>query len=71
MGPDAVHDLTRLARVALADGNDHEVVEDRFDGEVDVDDFWQRKAEEREEDALDGLAHPCVFLGGLPTMVAE
>jgi hypothetical protein len=54
-----------VACVALADGNDHEVVKDGFDGEIDVDNFGEGEAEEREEDALDGLAHPGVFLGRL------
>ena len=31
-GPDGVHDLARVAGIALADGDEHEVVEDGFDG---------------------------------------
>ena len=34
-------------------------------GQVDVDDLGQRELHEREEDALDGLAHPGVFHGRL------
>ena len=64
-GPDAVHDLAGVACVGLADGYDHEVVEDAGGGEVDVYDLGQGELHEREEDALDGFAHPGVFHGGL------
>ena len=46
--------------------DDHEVVEDALGGEVDVDDLGEGELHEREEDALDGFAHPGVFHGGLP-----
>ena len=62
-GPDGVHDLARVAGITFADGDEHEVVEDGFDGEMDVDDFRDGDAHGGEEDALDGLAHPCVFHG--------
>ena len=40
-------------------------MEDGLGGEVDVDDLGEGELHEREEDALDGLAHPGVFHGGL------
>ena len=64
-GPDAVHDFARVAGVALADGDDHQVVEDGLDGQIDVDDLGEGELHERQEDALDGLAHPGVFHGRL------
>ena len=63
--PDGAHDLARLASVALADADDHEVVKDALGGEVDVHDFRDGEAHEREENALDGLTHPGVLHGRL------
>src|ERR1035437_6939661 len=37
--PDGVHHLARMTGITLADGDQHEVVKDGFDGEMDVDDF--------------------------------
>ena len=64
-GPDAVHDFAGVAGVGLFDRDDHEVVEDALGREVDVDDLGEGELHEREEDALDGFAHPGVFHGGL------
>ena len=64
-GPDAGHDLAGVAGVGLADTDDHEVVEDSLGGEIDVDDLRHGELHEGKEDALDGLAHPGVFHGGL------
>ena len=64
-GPDAAHDFAGVAGVGLADGDDHEVVEDGFGRKADVDDLGQCQLHEGEEDALDGFAHPGVFHGGL------
>ena len=59
--PDGVHDFARLAGITFADGHDHEVVKDAFDGQIDVDNFWNGELHEREKNALDGLAHPGIF----------
>ena len=37
--PDGVHHFACLARVRLADGNDHQVVKHAFNRQVDVDQF--------------------------------
>ena len=63
--PDGVHHLARVAGVALADGNQHQVVEDAFDGQMNVHDLGDGHLHGGQEDALHGLAHPCVFHGRL------
>jgi hypothetical protein len=60
--PERGHDLARLAGVALADRDDHEIVEDSFRRHVDVHDLGQHKLDERDEQALGGLAEPVVLL---------
>src|SRR5258708_4348621 len=59
--PDSVHDFARVTGIRLANGNDHQVVEDAFDRQVYVHDLRQRQLHERKEDALDGFAHPGIF----------
>ena len=54
-----------MAGIALADGDDHEVVEDALGGEVDVADLGDGELHERQEDALHGLAHPGILHGRL------
>ena len=63
--PDGVHDLARMAGVALANGDQHQIVKDGLDREMNVNQFRNLHAHGRQEDALDGLAHPCVFHGRL------
>ena len=63
--PDGVHDFARVAGIAFADRHDHEVVKDRLDGQIDVDNFWNGELHERQKNALDGLAHPGIFHGRL------
>ena len=59
--PDGVHHLARLARIALADRHQHQVVKDRLDGQMNVDDFRNRHLHRGQKDALHGLAHPRIF----------
>ena len=54
-----------MARVGFADRYDHQVVENAFGGQVDVDDLGHGELHEGEEDPLDGFAHPSVFHGRL------
>jgi hypothetical protein len=61
--PDRVHHLSSVTRVALTDGDQDQVVEDAFWRHGDVADFGELQAHEREEDALDGLAHVIVLHG--------
>ena len=63
--PDGVHHLARLAGITLADGDQHQVMEDALDGEVNVDQLGNLHLHGGQEDALDGLAHPGVFHGRL------
>src|ERR1039457_1122786 len=63
--PDGVHHLTSLSWVRLLDGDDHQIVEDAFDGQVDVDEFGNGQFHQRQKDALDRLTHVGVFLRGL------
>ncbi len=63
--PDGVHHFARLAGIGLADGDDHQVVKDAFDGKIDVDNFGDGELHQRQENALDGFAHPGVFHGRL------
>jgi hypothetical protein len=51
--------------IRLLDGDDHQVVEDAFDGEVYVHDLGKSEAHQGQEDALYGLAHPGIFHGRL------
>src|ERR1017187_1065346 len=60
--PDGVHHLARLSGIGLANGNDHQVMEHAFDGQVDVHQFRNGQLHQRQENALDRLAHPSVFL---------
>src|ERR1700687_290437 len=60
--PDRIHYLASLARVRLLDGDDHQIVKDALDRQVDVDEFGDRQLHQRQEDALDCLAHVSVFL---------
>ena len=39
--PDTAHDLPRMARVRLADGNDHQIVKDAFGGHGHIHDFGE------------------------------
>ena len=63
--PDGIHHFAGLSGIGLADGNDHQVVKDAFDGKIDVDQFRDGEAHQREEDALDGFAHVGVLHGRL------
>src|SRR5262249_15392058 len=45
--PDAAHHLAGLPGIGLADGDDHQVVKDAFDGHVDVDQFGDGEAHQR------------------------
>ena len=60
-----IHHLARLAGIALFDGDDHEVVKDGFDGQIDVDQFGDGQLHCGKKDALNGFAHPGVFHGRL------
>ena len=60
-----VHDLARVAGIALADRDDHQVVKDGLDRQMDVDQFRDGHLHRGQKDALDGLAHPRVFHGRL------
>src|ERR1039457_6224155 len=60
--PDGVHHLARLTGIGLANGYDHQVVEHAFDGQVYIHQFGDGQLHERQENALDRLAHPSVFL---------
>ena len=64
--PERVHHLARLARIALLDRDDDEVVEHALGRHVHVHDLGQEEANDGQEDALGGLAEPVVFLGGPP-----
>jgi len=66
-------DFARMARIRLANGNDHSNCErDAFHRQVHVHDFRQSQLHEREEDALNGFTHPGVFQwAACPTMVVE
>src|SRR5581483_1259478 len=64
-GPDGVHHFAGLAGIGLADGDDHQVVKNAFDGEIDVHELGNGETHERQEDAFDGFAHPAVFHGRL------
>ena len=61
--PDSVHHFARVARVALPDRHDHQIVEDAFGGHVHVHDFGQLFPHQGEENSLYGVAHPVVFHG--------
>jgi hypothetical protein len=63
--PDGVHHFASLTGIGLADGDDHQVVEDAFDGKIDVDQFRYGETHQRQKDALDGFAHVGVFHGRL------
>src|SRR6185312_12967944 len=59
--PYAVHDFARLAGIGFLDRHDHQIVEDAFDGQIDVNDLRNGEPHQRQENARDGTAHPCVF----------
>jgi hypothetical protein len=59
--PDGIHHFACLSRIGLANGDDHQIVEDAFNGKIDVDQFRDGKAHQREEDALDSFAHVSVL----------
>ncbi len=59
--PQRVHDLLRMARKRLADGDDDAVVESARDRQVVVDDLGKRHADGRQEDPLRRLAEPRVL----------
>ena len=50
--PDGVHDFARVARIALVDRDDDEVVEDALGRKVHVDDLGVRLLDHRQEDPL-------------------
>ena len=54
--PERAHDLPRVPGIALVDRDEHDVVEDAGRRKVHVDDLRQRLSDERQEDALAGLA---------------
>ena len=55
--------LRAWPRVGLADGDQDQVVEDAFGGHAHVADLGQLQAHQREENALDGLAHVEILHG--------
>src|SRR5205823_1186727 len=59
--PDAVHHLTGVPRIRLANGNDHQVVKHAFYGQVHIHDFRQCKFHQRQEDSLYSFTHPGIF----------
>src|SRR5437868_10179578 len=59
--PDGIHHLAGLPGIGLLDGDDHQVVKNAFYWEIDIHDFGDGQLHQREEDALDRLAHPAVF----------
>src|ERR1700722_9818001 len=63
--PDSVHYFASLSGVGLLDGNNHQVVEDAFDGQVDVHQFWDGQLHQRQQNPLDRFTHVGVFLRGL------
>ncbi len=69
-GPDGVHDLARVAGITFADGDQHEVVEDGFDGEVNVNDFRDCRRMAGRKMRSTALPIHASSMGGLPTMVA-
>ncbi len=60
--PERLHDLARLARIALPDRDDDHVVEHALGRHVHVHDLGEHQPHDRQEDALGGLAEPVVFL---------
>ena len=63
--PDGIHHLARLPGIGLLHGHDHQVVKNSLDRQVDVHNFRNGQLHQRQEDALDRLAHPAVFHRGL------
>ena len=61
--PDGAHHLARVARIRLADRDQHQVVEDAFGRHAHVADFGNLHAHQRQENPLDGLAHVEIFHG--------
>ena len=59
--PDRVHHFARVSGIRLADRNQNQVVEDALGRHADVADFGQLQAHQRQENALDRLAHVEVF----------
>src|SRR6266568_4012266 len=60
-GPDGVHHLACVAGVTLLDRNKHEVMEDTFDGKIDVNNLRNGHLHCGQEDTLDSLTHPRIF----------
>src|SRR5208282_416853 len=63
--PDRVHHFAGLAGVRLLDGDDHQVVKNALDGQVDVDEFRDGQLHQGQKHTLDGLTHVSVLLGRL------
>ena len=59
--PKRVHDLARLHRIALFDGNDTAVMKDTFKRHIDIDDFRLHLLQQRKKDALCRLCKITVF----------
>src|SRR5581483_9822144 len=55
--PDGVHYLTRVARIRLADGHQHQVMKDALSRHGDVADLGNLETHQRQKDALNGLSH--------------
>src|SRR5258708_16797240 len=63
--PDGAHHFSSLSRIRFADRDNHQVVEDAFDGKIDVDQFGNGEPHERKKNAFDRFAHIGVFHGRL------
>ena len=59
--PDGVHHFARLTGVRLLDRDQHQVVEDALDWQVDVHDLRDGELHQRQEDAFHSFTHPTVF----------
>src|SRR5579863_85270 len=60
--PDGIHHFARLTGVRLLDRDDHQVMEDAFDRQIDVDQLRDGQLHQRQENTLDRLAHVGIFL---------
>ena len=60
--PDGVHHFACLTRIGLANGNNHQVVKHAFDRHIQVYQFGDGQLHQRQENALDRLPHPGIFL---------
>ena len=61
--PDRMDHLLAMAGIALSDLDDHVVMEHAFHGHVHVEDIGCHHLEQRQEDALRGLAEVGILLG--------